>query len=60
MFLVDIRSSLCMGLLKKLVYFYYYSWIPLYFLVLFINLIVLFQLPFILYFQEKKKKVLIK
>ena len=38
------------------VYFYYYSWIPLHFFVLFMGLIVLFQLTFTFIYSTFSKK----
>ena len=40
-------------------YFYYYSWVPLHFLVLFMGLIVLFELTFTFIYNSFSKKFLV-
>ena len=45
------------NLFYYLVYFCYYLWVPLHFLILFMDLIVLFQLTFYLYLQYFQQKI---
>ena len=52
-----IQTEVCVWLqLKKLAYFCYYSWVILYFLVLFMGLTVLFHLTFTLMYNTFSKK----
>ena len=54
---VHLAKIIFTNLFYYLTYLYYYSWVPLYFLILFMSSTILFQLTFylyLLYFQQKK------